>query len=187
MEATKQQKFILAIGLQIVIILGIILFKVAVLTGGTNILLKIQPVDPRDPLRGDYVTFRYSISNIPAYQFSYAKIKNGDTVYVPLQRSGKLWNVNYNVSQQKPTTSVLFLKGKVTGLPVEGLDLSKSDAYSDRTSPVHVIYGIEQYFIPEGTGRNVSFTGENYFAKVAVDQDGNAVLKQIYINGNLWP
>jgi len=90
MEITKQTKFILAIVLQILIIFGIIIFKMIVLTGGTEVLLKIEPVDPRDPFRGDYVTFRYNISNLDFYLFSNKQIKNGDTVYVILQKDKKI-------------------------------------------------------------------------------------------------
>ncbi|PJC47845.1 MAG: hypothetical protein CO034_01100, partial [Parcubacteria group bacterium CG_4_9_14_0_2_um_filter_35_11] len=61
---TKQTKFIIAIAIQLVIIFSIIIFKMAVLTGGAEVLLRIEPVDPRDPLRGDYLTFQYKISNL---------------------------------------------------------------------------------------------------------------------------
>ena len=65
----KQRKSIalaLAIGFQFVVIFSIVIFKVAVLAGGTNVMLKIAPVDPRDWLRGDYAVFRYDISDIPS-------------------------------------------------------------------------------------------------------------------------
>ena len=54
MNFTKQTKFIIAIGIQLVILFAIIIFKSSVLIGGTEVLLKIEPVDPRDILRGDY-------------------------------------------------------------------------------------------------------------------------------------
>jgi hypothetical protein len=54
---TKQTKFIIAIVIQLVIIFTIIIFKIAVLRSGTEVLLRIKPVDPRDPLRGDHLTF----------------------------------------------------------------------------------------------------------------------------------
>ena len=71
----KQTKFILAIALQLAVIFTIIIFKFSVFTGGTEVMLRIQPVDPRDPLRGDYVTFSYDISSVSSYQFEYSPIK----------------------------------------------------------------------------------------------------------------
>ncbi|MGO4832681.1 GDYXXLXY domain-containing protein, partial [Rhizobiaceae sp. 2RAB30] len=40
--------------------------RAGVLRGGTEVLLRILPVDPRDLLRGDYVSLRYDIDRLPA-------------------------------------------------------------------------------------------------------------------------
>jgi len=88
---TKQTKFILAIALQVVIVFAIIIFKLSVLTGGTDVFLKIVPVDPRDLLRGDYATFQYDISNLDSYISGGQQIRNGDTVYVVLRQNGKYY------------------------------------------------------------------------------------------------
>jgi uncharacterized membrane-anchored protein len=52
---------------------------------------------------------------------------------------------------------------------------------------LHIVYGIEEYFIPEGQGRNFSFWNKEAAARVAVDENCNAALKQIYIDGEPWP
>lgn len=183
---TKQKKFIIAIALQLVIIFIIIIFKVAVLTGGVDVVLKIEPVDPRDPLRGDYVTFGYNISSInPHSAENPSEIKNGDTVYVTLREGNQYWNSTV-VSIKKPVAGI-FIKGKVIGGGIE----SKSDIIGDigfrQDSDIRIIYGIEEYFIPEGKGQGFIFGDKEAVARVAVDKDGNSVLKQIYINNELWP
>ena len=170
---TKQTKFIIAVAVQLIIIFSIIIFKIAVLTGGTEILLRIEPVDPRDPLRGDHLTFSYKISNLRSYLFNYSPIREGDTVYVPLKRRGKYWTAVFGVQKTKPIDEEkVFLRGKI------------SRVYGKR---IHIIYGIEDYFIPEGTGQNFTFWRQEVAARVSVDQNGNAVLKQIYVNGKPWP
>ncbi|MFC1629938.1 GDYXXLXY domain-containing protein [Patescibacteria group bacterium] len=174
---TKQTKFAIAVIVQLLIIFTIIIFKMAVLTGGTEVLLKIEPVDPRDPFRGDYVTFRYEISNIDSYYFPYPdkdNLKEGDTVYIPLEPRGKYWNVTYyRASRKKPTDqNQVFIKGKV---------LSVSN-YN-----VRIKYGIEEYFIEEGKGRGFSFWDKEVSATVVLDEDGNSVLKQLYVDDNPWP
>lgn len=181
---TKQTKFILAIALQVAVIFTIVIFKLSVLTGGADVLLKIAPVDPRDLLRGDYATFRYDISSIDSY-YSGQQIKNGDTVYVILLQSGKYW-IARTVQKNQPTGGELFIKGKVES----GGSESQTDPLSYKRSGgsnFHVIYGIEQYFIPEGEGRDFSFWNKEAVARVAVDENGNAALKQIYVDDKPWP
>lgn len=182
--STKQIKFIIAAAAQTVLILGIIAFKLAVLSGGNDVLLKIKPVDPRDMLRGDYVTFQYDISDVSSY-YAGKNIMNGDSVYVVLSQSGKYWSVK-KVQKTRPAENELFIKGKVEsgGLP------SPSDTFAYRdsnASEIHIVYGVEQYFIPEGKGRNFSFAGKEAVAQVVVDGNGNAALKQIYVNDKPWP
>lgn len=183
---TKLTKFILAVVLQVIIIFVIIIFKVSVLTDGTEILLKIAPVDPTSPLRGDYATFQYDISNLDSYIFGKTQIRNGDTVYVVLRQSGKYWTAQ-SVQLTKPSnTSQIFIKGKVAS---GGVD-SRSNIISYQrfgSSRIHVIYGVEEYFITEGKGRNFSFWNKEAAAGVAVDDNGNAALKRIYVDGKPWP
>lgn len=170
---TKQTKFIIAIAIQLVIIFSIIIFKMAVLTAETDVLLRIEPVDPRDPLRGDHLTFSYTISNLESYLFNYSPIRNGDTVYVPLEQQGKYWIAVFGVQKTKPIgEEKIFLRGKI---------------FRSFGNRIRIIYGIEDYFIPEGTGQDFTFWGQEVAARVSVDENGNAVLKQIYVNDKPWP
>jgi len=182
---TKQTKFILAIALQVAIIFAIIIFKLSVLTSGTEVMLRIAPVDPRDLLRGDYATFQYDISNLDSYYSRGEQIRNSDTVYVVLRQSGKYW-VAQNVQKTKPTGNELFIKGKVES---GGLESQTNPLSYQRfgNSRLHVVYGIEQYFIPEGKGENFSFWNKEVAAMVAIDDNGNAALKKIYVNDKPWP
>lgn len=170
---TKQTKFIIAIVIQLIIIFGIIIFKVAVLTGGTEVLLQIEPVDPRDPLRGDHLTFQYRISSVDTYLFDYSPVKDGDTVYVPLEQRGKYWTAIRGIRKTKlPDKEEIFIKGKVS---------------SSRGSRIHIVYGIEDYFISEGVGQDFTFWRREAAARVSIDENGNAVLKQVYVDDRAWP
>ncbi|EAB6717932.1 hypothetical protein DUP91_26775, partial [Salmonella enterica subsp. enterica] len=40
--------------------------RAAILRDGREVLLRVQPVDPRDLLRGDYVVMSYLASDVPA-------------------------------------------------------------------------------------------------------------------------
>jgi uncharacterized membrane-anchored protein len=187
---TNQLKFILAIVFQVLIILAIIIFKVAVFSGGRDILLRIEPIDPRDLLRGNYITFRYQgISNIDSALARTEQIRKGDTVYVVLEQNEKYW-IARSVQKTKPAEGEVFIKGKVAGGEIEPENTFSDSPPWDWRLPhpgLNIVYGIEEYFIPEGRGQEVNFGRQEVAARVAVDENGNAVLKQIYINGKPWP
>lgn len=165
MSFTKQTKFIIAIGIQLIILFAIIIFKSSVLIGGTEVLLKIEPIDPRDILRGDYVEFQYSnLSMIDLSLFNYSFPKENDKIYVSLRKNNKYWEAA-GIAQEKPKTG-LFIKGTI-------YDIDSDEA--------NIIYNIEEYFIPENTGINFNFNQGEPYVKVVIDKNGNAVLKQLYV------
>lgn len=178
-------KLMIVVFLQVFIVLALAGIHYSVFKEGREIYLHITPVDPRDPLRGDYVTFQYDISTIPA-EYANGESKGGQTVYVPLRKNGQYWTVAGVITRtlpRDPSPDVLYLKGRVEG---GGLLLSDTDMFGG-AGGLRITYGIEEYFIPEGTGRTFNFFGKDAFAAVAVDSAGNAVLKQIYIDDKPWP
>lgn len=190
MTLTPTLKFLLAVSFQVILLLIVILLKVSVANSGTEVFLRIAPVDPRDPLRGDYITFQYDISFLGSYRFS-KKPTDGQQIYVPLKKQGRFWIADQPISTQKPKdASKLFIKARVKS-GGESPETMIKDLKSLRTplqDSIQVIYGIEEFFIPEGSGRTLptGVTNETA-AKVLIDNNGNAVLKQVYVNGKPWP
>ncbi len=182
--STKLTKYIIAITIQIMIILFIIIFKYSILSGGTEVILKIRPVDPRDFLRGDYVTFQYDISSLP-YYLALSPINNQDTVYVELYNMRSSWSAT-KIHKNHPKDGKIYIKAKVISGGNDRNNSNLNPRYRDY-SQIELIYGIEQYFIPEGKGKNFSFNNKDSFAKVMIDDQGNAVLKQIYVDDQPWP
>lgn len=135
-----------------------------ILQTGREVLLKTVPVDPRDLLRGDYVILNYEISQYPMdrnYNFN-------DTVYVLLRTNNKNIASIKSVVKYKPENE-LFLKGKI--------------GHCASTIPFFrggkcVEYGIESYFVKEGTGLKLEKDLRNgALVKVAIDKNGNAKVK----------
>ncbi|RVA45300.1 GDYXXLXY domain-containing protein, partial [Mesorhizobium sp. M7A.F.Ca.CA.004.11.1.1] len=63
----------------------IIAGRAAILRNGKEVLLKIEPVDPRDLLRGDYIILGYDISRIPVKMIANIppdKLSSDDTTIV---------------------------------------------------------------------------------------------------------
>jgi len=212
MKYSKSLLLILAIVFQLTIVLGLALYKQLIVSGGTEIVLQVWPVDPRDPLRGDYVTFDNALTYIEKTSIDPSlEIERGMVLYVPVDVLSSYGYVNWWELQRdgmyvsnKPPKDRLYIKGTITdtdafafggpGRPVfepviEGTTSTPAREIQmyENVSSIRVSYGIEEYFIPEGTGQNVDFMGRDAKAIVVVDEDGNAVLKQIFIDGEPWP
>lgn len=182
----KNTKFILAILFQIAVIFLVILSKYTILNTGVEVRLRILPVDPRTPLRGDYMKLSYNISNLNSRLADGHKIRNGDTVYVVLDKQGRYWEAK-NISKTKPTGSSLFIKGTVIRGGV-AYDTIYPDANKGLSNNLLISYGIEDYFIPESSGRDLNIRNKEMSAAVVIDRaTGEAVLKQVFLDNEPWP
>jgi uncharacterized membrane-anchored protein len=145
--------------------------KLLTLSQGENIVLKVEPVDPRDMFRGDYVTLSYEISRMDLEQIPLdSNYSTGDTIYATLSKKEKYWSID-SVSHTKP----LVKSGEV------GMKGTVTSAYGNM---VTVEWGIESYFVPEGKGKIIEgqINSGNVSAIVAVDSAGSSVLKELRIN-----
>jgi uncharacterized membrane-anchored protein len=186
MALDQKTKFIGAIAVQLIAIFSIIFFKLIVLGSGTEILLHVAPVDPRDYLRGDYVAFQYDISSIRKYNFDYSPVNIGDVVYVPLVRSGQYWTntgLLERATKTKPKNGRVYIRGTV----ISGGKVPGSNSWSVNDDLYVLEYGIEQKFIQVGTGTNFSFWDHDVSVTVRVSDSGEAVLEKIYVDGKEWP
>jgi uncharacterized membrane-anchored protein len=149
---------------------------------GREITMPVQPLDPRDVFRGDYVTLGYDISTLTKAKAPTAKLDGllrGSTAFVTLtpQPAGG-WSVS-GVSEDFPAqvpASDVVLKGRVKSA------WARADG-SEKT--LNVRYGIETYFVPEGTGRDLESKVREHkiVAIVAVGADGTAAIKGLVVDG----
>ncbi len=147
------------------------------LASGREIVLEAVPVDPRSLFQGDYVTLNYAISRVntpPGLQ-----LHNGTVLYVTLQKAANdTWTVAQTSTTQPAATSPdqVVLKGRVQYF---GAATDQAPAQSS------VDYGIETFFVPEGTGHKLEkLIGDHKLsALIAVDEDGNAGIKGLVVDG----
>jgi uncharacterized membrane-anchored protein len=169
----EKKKLFLLIGIfWLIIIIGFIAVKEFTLQTGEEVLLKTRPIDPRDLFRGDYVILNYEIStiDISGLQKDVTDFKQNDKVYVSLNKVE-----NYGV-----------VSGVFINKPKEGLFI-KGTIKNAQESRLNLEYGIESYFVPEGKGREIERqTGRNLDVKVSVDKLGNAVIKDLLIDGKIF-
>lgn len=147
---------------------GFIAYKEFTLRTGTEVLLKTEPVDPRDLFRGNYVTLRYKISTIDLSKFSnLPTFTPNSVVYAYLSKDENNYGNIVNISTQVPDKG-LFIKGKIESV---------------NSTSIRVTYGIESYFISEKQGHKISsFRSGDVDAKVIIDNFGHAILKTVLLN-----
>lgn len=125
-----------------------------------TVMLRTQPVDPRDLLRGDYIILNYDISTLPA-EFGKTD-RDGAEVFVVLKRDGE-FAVMDRVMDWPPEAGELFNRRRVRGQRIE--------------------YDLEKFFVPEGRGN----PPQPITVEVAIRGDGRAQIKRIFSQGNPWP
>jgi len=170
MKKSKALIVIILIWLAIAVIL--VCYNELLLRKGVVILLKTSPIDPRDIFRGDYVVLNYEISRINLREISTLinpdKIKAGDTVYVVFDKIGDHWKP-FELSNSKPKGFSTFIRGKVTGKYENTLEVK---------------YGIEEYFVPEGKGKEIEkLVGKELYVEVRINKSGKSSISKLFVNG----
>jgi uncharacterized membrane-anchored protein len=182
---------ILDLGIPLSVLAG----RAAILRNGTEVKLELNTRDPRDLFRGEYSQLAYAIgnlTNLPATAEERARCpavrdecmtENGQPVFVVLAPAGNgTWQAE-QASQTEPAPGTLFIRGKVRfgGFLTTG-DAAKCP--SGRCFSGGVVYGIENWFGPQGVPAQVDRAASNQVtAVVRIDAHGTAVLADLLING----
>jgi len=173
LEAWERKVLLITVAAQLMTLIAMIALRALPLLIGQTVLVRVQPVDPRDLFRGDYVILSYDFSRVSQEDIeglpnneraSWRKLE-GRAVYVPLvpdsngvhMRAGKPTVV-------KPATG-LFLKG-----------------HMKRYGSME--FGIEAYYVQEGTGRRYeqAIRDRHLSAELAVTSGGQAALRGLRID-----
>lgn len=161
---------------QIAFLSWIIAGRAAILRNGQEVLLKVEPIDPRDLLRGDYVRLGYEIRNVPVKIVANAPAGEFTMVERPIfVRLGKDADGYW-----RPRSASL---GEPVGAPPAGeVDIRGSAAARWTIGPegaFSVTYGIERFYVPEGEGRAIEtdMRERPFGILAAVADDGTSQIK----------
>ncbi|NQV36423.1 MAG: GDYXXLXY domain-containing protein [Candidatus Marinimicrobia bacterium] len=154
-----------------VVLIGFILLKQYTLQMGTEVMLRTVPVDPRDLFRGDYVMLRYDINriSIDSILTEEEPYKKDDQIYLKLDTSSKYARpiqISRSVFEEG-----IFISGTVT---------------SSNDKILNSEYGIETYFVRQGTGKEIERKIGNLDVKVAIDKHGNSLIKALIYDGEIY-
>lgn len=157
--------------------------RINTLHSGREITLKVIPIDPRDIFRGDYVVLGYDMSRIVHSTATDGPLPphlvNGADIYVTLTPDAERgWKVlkSSNTYPASVSASDVVVRGRITYVWEDP---------ADKTTHFSVEYGIENYFVPENTGRALEeqVREKKIEAVVAVGSGGEAALKALAVDG----
>lgn len=179
------RRFFVVVLVQTLILLAMIGMRQWTLATGMPVILETQPIDPRSLFSGDYVRLNYKVSDLRLEELAGDRIfKRHDTVFVVLAPDGEFWKaVSVHRSRPHPAAERAVIKGNVEYTGDTMWDAAQNQAV--QVKHLHVKYGIEDYFVQEGTGRELERPkqGEKVSIQVAVDRFGNAGIEAVLVNG----
>jgi len=153
--------------------------RAAILQSGKEVLLKIQPVDPRDMLRGDYIIVTYEITSLPIKLISDlpagAVVSEEGPVHVRIRKDADgYWR----------TISATFAPPAVPPASPDEADIKGSIAPGWTLSPdatISVDYGIDRFYVPEGEGLAIEtdLRERPFGIRVALAKDGTPQIKAL--------
>jgi uncharacterized membrane-anchored protein len=133
---------------------------------GTSILVRVEPVDPRDLLRGQYLTLSYAFNRAQQLQDTGLAAPEGSDVWFVLQPAGP-HHVPKAAFAARPAN---LQRGEV--------------ALRGRAERWRYVYGVESYFVPEGSPTPDYRQTE---VRLRVGADGGARIEQVLVSGKPWP
>jgi uncharacterized membrane-anchored protein len=169
----KFKLLILVLALQSAWLLGMVATQEQALATGRVILLETARIDPRDLLRGDFLILNYPISDVPTNLFSPPVAKDlpkATKIYVALAPATNNFYVVVKASTNEfaPAPGEVLLKGRSTW-----------PRWNASTNSIHVEYGLERYYVAEGTGNPIG----KLTAQVVVPASGHGRVKEVFVDG----
>ncbi len=152
------------VALQLALLAGLALRYEAVRAHGLKVLLRTAPVDPRSPFRGDYLQLAYDFSSLPrrmvdaSVERAGARGGKGIRCYLSFDLDARNVLIPRRLTLDKPAAGTPFLRGWA-GLPLG-------------ENRVSVLYGLEQYYLQQNTGRGLEQgkrVGGNLSGQAALD------------------
>ena len=170
---TMMRIFLVAL-VQTIALAYMIVDRQAVLNAARVVTLKVTPIDPRDPLRGEFVILSYDISRLsPGDLQGEDAFNSTDTVFVTLEKKNDVWVAVAVGHRPIATPGGVVIKGTV----------SRAD-----TGTLWVDYGIESFFVPQGMGSEIETERQkgDLSADIAIDAQGRAAIKAMRRHGEVF-
>jgi uncharacterized membrane-anchored protein len=160
-KAHERGVLLAVVGLQLAFLVAMIVKRALPLWIGDTILLRVEPLDPRDMFRGDYVILGYEMSRMSVPELPGER--RGQPVYVGLEREadGRHWRPV--LASLSPPPAMKYIKGRHT--------------------PGGLRFGIEAFYVQEGAGLLLeqAVRDRQVSAVVALAPWGQAALRRLVV------
>lgn len=168
-------------------LLGMVGRQLHILNQGAEVALEIVPVDPRSLFRGDYVRLNYAISRLKTAELGGDdEFASHDDIYVTLVPEKGVFAARA-LFHQHPGASAdqVVIRGRVNSVVAQQRGSTEIESSPVQTR-LSVHFGIESYFVPEGTGRELEKQAASgkVAVLVAVLESGDAAIKGLRLNGS---
>jgi len=148
----KKDRFVAAAAALVVIMVVFFVFMVMPSMFGKEVLLPLRPVDPFDPLRGQYLILSYSMNR--PQSIGLENLTQGESVYVLLEANST--GISNPVKAQAAWMDAGLGQTVIKGRYENGM----------------IYYGIESFFMERGSRLDSTLDGA--YAKIKVLPDGRA-------------
>lgn len=163
--------------------------RASILSSGTEIRLKTEPVDPRDLFRGDHVVLNYEISRFDLTSpEGDREFNRGDAIYVRLAPDAEGFARVVAAYKARPDVRApeVVIAGTVRSPGLCPSDEQRTLHCERGRTGLRVAYGLESYFVPQGEGLAIERTERSRIEVVAaVAASGQAAIKRLLIDGKL--
>lgn len=164
--------------------------RVSLLHSATVVRLATEPVDPRDLFRGDYVTLNYEISRLKVAALGAPDdLQSGDKIFVTLAPAGDSWQaIAISRTMPEPAQDKAVIRGRITYVDRSNPPIGPNGKNPSQPCPscgeATIQYGIESYFVPEGTGHDLeqARNERRIMVDVAIADNGEAAIKSLNLD-----
>lgn len=188
----KKYFIYLVVLLQVAVLAWLVFDRESTLLSGENVWLKTEPIDPLDPLRGQYVTLNYEISDPSPNLYSerlmeelkalgeseesrsHSRKYPSSIIPVFVSLSSDKRNVAHATKvDTEPPKNGLFLKGEINA----------TRSWRRNT----ITYGIESYYVEQGKGPDIESRARDnprsLEMNIRINKKGTAVIESFRWSG----
>jgi uncharacterized membrane-anchored protein len=174
-------RILIVVALQTLALAYMIVDRQTMLNASRAVTLKVVPIDPSDMFRGDYVTLNYDVSRIDLGTVDGDdQMDYNDTVFVTLVPDGPVWKA-VAVTRGHPFAAP-------GGIPLRATVQNIDTPVEGKPPVVRLTYGVESYFVPQGTGKAIEDEARKgeLSIDVAVDAQGRGAIRALRRNGQVF-
>ena len=178
-----KKSLIYAIGLQVVIMLSVFVPPLITLQTGETVYLETERVDPRALFRGDYVILSYTVGSNVDLDLAKQAYKSGSPIYVTVttDKPAEFVSASLDKPELMPSQACLVARALSS---VEWADENirapriPGETFGEPMQQNYVQFPqISQFFVPEGTGKDIEQDLNEMVAELKVTKGCKAVVR----------